>query len=136
MPSATRPSSPRNTTGQFGVFTLQQVDFGRVRAEGGLRYERTKAEATPDTGDLRFPAAERTFDAVSGSAGLSYALAEGVRLGANLSRTERAPSAEELFANGPHAGTQAWELGGPDFGLEKSWGLEGNAPCAPRRVQL
>ncbi|RYY32607.1 MAG: TonB-dependent receptor, partial [Sphingomonadales bacterium] len=41
------------------------------------------------------------------------------------SRTERAPSAEELFARGGHAGTQSWELGSPDFGLEKSWGLEG-----------
>jgi len=116
---------PRNTISQLGVFTLQQIDFGKLRAEGGLRYERTAVEANPDAGDLRFPVAKRTFDAVSGSAGLSYALADGVRLGANLSRTQRAPSPEELFANGPHAGTQAWELGNLDFGLEKSWGLEG-----------
>ena len=116
---------PRNTTGQLGLFTLQQVDFGELRAEGGLRYERTTVESDPNAGDLRFPAAERNFDAVSGSAGVSYALADGVRLGANLSRTERAPSAEEPFANGGHAGTQAWELGSPAFGLEKSWGLEG-----------
>src|SRR3546814_15232734 len=33
-------------------------------------------------------------------------------------------SAEELFANGGHAGTQAYELGNPNFKLEKSWGLE------------
>jgi iron complex outermembrane receptor protein len=116
---------PRNTTGQLGVFTLQQVDFGALRAEGGLRYEHTRVEARADAGDLRFPDATRSFDAFSGSAGLSYAIADGVRLGANLSRTERAPSAEELLANGGHAGTQAWELGNPDFGLEKSWGLEG-----------
>jgi iron complex outermembrane receptor protein len=115
---------PRSNTGQLGVFTLQQVDFGKLRAEGGVRYERTSAQADPDAGDPRFPAAKRTFDAFSGSAGLSYALADGVRVGANLSRTERAPSAEELFANGGHAGTQAWELGSPDFGLEKSWGIE------------
>ena len=38
--------------------------------------------------------------------------------------TSRAPSAEELFANGPHAGTQAFEIGNPDFKLERSWGLE------------
>ena len=29
-----------------------------------------------------------------------------------------------MFANGPHAGTQAYELGNPDFKLEKSWGFE------------
>jgi len=47
-----------------------------------------------------------------------------VRVGLNLSRTERAPSAEELFANGAHAGTQAYELGNPDFKPEESWGIE------------
>ncbi len=116
---------PRNTAGQFGLFTLQQVDFGDLRAEGGLRYEHSTVDAQPDPGDLRFPDVTRSFDAISGSAGLSYAVTDGVRLGANLSRTERAPSADELLANGGHAGTQAWELGNPDFGLEKSWGLEG-----------
>jgi len=115
---------PRNTTSQIGLFTLQQVDFGDLRAEGGIRYERSNLESRPDAGDLRFPAATRSFDAFSGSAGLSYAVGDGVRIGINGSRTERAPSGEELFANGGHAGTQAWELGSPDFGLERSWGLE------------
>jgi iron complex outermembrane receptor protein len=116
---------PRNRTGQIGVFTLQQFDFGRLRAEGGLRYEHSTVEAAPDPADLRFFRGERRFNAVSGSAGLSYALADDMRIGINLSRSARAPSADELFANGGHAGTQAWELGSPDFRLEKSWGVEG-----------
>jgi iron complex outermembrane receptor protein len=115
---------PRNRTGQFGIFTLQQFDFGKLRAEGGLRYEHSTVEAAPDPADLRFFQGERRFNAVSGSAGLSYALADDMRIGVNLSRSARAPSADELFANGAHAGTQAWELGSPDFRLEKSWGVE------------
>ena len=43
---------------------------------------------------------------------------------ASTVRAPSAPSAEELFANGAHAGTQAYELGSPDFRLEKSWGGE------------
>lgn len=117
---------PKNSTQQIGFFTLQQFDFGALRAEGGLRYEMTDQQANPIDGDLRFFAGKRDFNALSGSAGLSYALGEGVRIGVNLSRTERAPSAEELFARGGHAGTQSWELGSPDFRLEKSWGLEGS----------
>jgi iron complex outermembrane receptor protein len=115
---------PRNRTGQFGIFTLQQFDFGKLRAEGGLRYEHSTVEAAPDPADLRFVRGERRFNAVSGSAGLSYAVADDMRIGVNLSRSARAPSADELFANGAHAGTQAWELGNPDFRLEKSWGIE------------
>ena len=50
-------------------------------------------------------------------------------------RSERAPSAEELFANGPHAGTQSFEVGDPDLDTEKSWGLEATLAPHGRRVQ-
>lgn len=115
---------PRSRTSQFGIFTLQQLDHGPFRFEGGLRYEHSSQDARPESGDLRFAAGERSFDALSGSMGMSYAVMEDVRLGFNVSRTARAPSAEELFSNGAHAGTQAWELGNPGFGLEKSWSVE------------
>lgn len=116
---------PANETNQIGVFTLQQLDFGAFKAESGLRYERTDLTARGPADDLAFFRGGRAFDAVSGSLGGSYGLNDTVRLGLNVSRTERAPSAEELFANGPHAGTQAYEFGDPDFRLEKSWGVEG-----------
>ncbi len=114
---------PRNETNQTGLFTVQQFDFGRFRAEGGLRYEWSDLTAKTDP-DNRFFVGNRSFNALSGSLGASYGVSDAVRFGVNLSRTERAPSAEELFANGGHAGTQAYELGSPDFRLEKSWGVE------------
>ncbi len=116
---------PKNETNQTGVFTLQQYSNGPIRLEGGLRYEHTDVAARTPDDDLRFFRGGRQFDAVSGSIGGSYGVTDTVRLGVNVSRTERAPSGEELFANGAHAGTQAYELGNPDFSLEKSWGLEG-----------
>ena len=115
---------PKNETNQTGFFTLQQLDLGAFKAEGGLRYELTEVAARTPQDDLRFFAGKRHFGALSGSIGASYGISDAVRFGLNLSRTERAPSAEELFANGGHAGTQAYELGSPDFRLEKSWGLE------------
>ncbi|MCP3733911.1 TonB-dependent receptor [Sphingomonas sp. RP10(2022)] len=115
---------PKNETNQTGFFTLQQYSAGPFRAEGGLRYELTDVAGRVPYGNDRFFGGNRHFEALSGSIGASYAIADGVRIGLNGSRTERAPSAEELLANGPHAGTQAYELGSPDFRLEKSWGLE------------
>jgi iron complex outermembrane receptor protein len=115
---------PRNETNQTGIFTLQQFDFGSFKAEGGLRYEWTKQQAKTTEDDLRYFRGGRSYGALSGSLGLSTAVAEGVRIGLNGSRTERAPSGEELFANGGHAGTQAYELGSPDFRKERSWGIE------------
>ncbi|RYM12928.1 TonB-dependent receptor [Sphingobium cupriresistens] len=115
---------PRNQTDQLGIFTLQSIDLGSTRVEVGGRFEHTDVSADADE-TLFNPSYDRSFDTVSGSIGASHELAPGWRLGLNLSRTERAPSAEELFARGNHAGTQAFEVGNPNFGKEKSWGVEG-----------
>ena len=115
---------PRNETNQTGLFTVQQFDFGALKAEGGIRYERTEQFAKTVSDDLRFFGGKRNFDAVSGTLGASYGVTDRIRVGLNASYTERAPSAEELFANGGHVGTQAYELGDPNFRLERSKGLE------------
>ncbi|MBX9796790.1 TonB-dependent receptor [Sphingomonas sp.] len=115
---------PRSATAQTGIFTQQQLDFGPLKVEAGARYEWSTVDSRVVAGDRRFPSAARGFGAFSGSVGASYALGDNVRIGLNGSRTERAPSAEELFANGPHKGTQTYELGNANFTTEKSWGLE------------
>ncbi|HVJ01507.1 MAG TPA: TonB-dependent receptor, partial [Sphingomonas sp.] len=114
---------PRNESNQYGLFTLQSLDFGALKAEAALRYEHNDLRAQADA-DIGNPLLDRSFDSFSASLGASYALGSGLRLGLNLSRSERAPTAEELFANGPHAGTQAFEIGNPDFTTEKAWGAE------------
>ncbi len=114
---------PKSESQQFGLFTVQSINLGAVRIEGGARLERSILSAQEDA-DLGNPDLTRRFTAVSGSLGGNIAVAEGWRLGLNASYTQRAPSAEELFANGPHAGTQAFEIGNPDFGKEKSKGIE------------
>ena len=115
---------PKNSTQQLGFFTLQTLDFGKLKLEGGARYERATLEATPSPDQAQFFQGSRKFDAFSASAGASYGLVDDWRLGVNLSRTIRAPSAEELFANGPHAGTEAFEVGNPDFKTERAYGAE------------
>ncbi|MET0370058.1 MAG: TonB-dependent receptor [Sphingobium sp.] len=114
---------PRNETEQLGFFTLQSLDLGATRLEAGARYEHSVLHGDADD-LLGNPAYDRRFDSLSGSLGASHEVAAGWRVGLNLSRTERAPSAEELFARGNHAGTQAFELGDPTFGKERSWGVE------------
>lgn len=108
---------PPNTTSQWGLFTLQEVELGRFSVEAAGRIERSQVRA-------RAPRLERSFNAFSLAVGGSYEIDPRTRAGVNLSRTERAPSAEELFANGPHVATQAFEVGDPDLAKEKSWGAE------------
>jgi len=115
---------PRLNDATFGLFTLQSLDLGALRLEAGARFEHSSVDAAADI-DLGNPETSRSFDTFSGSIGASYAVATDWRVGLNLSRTERAPTGEELFARGNHAGTQAFELGDPDFSSERGWGIEG-----------
>ncbi|WP_299327780.1 TonB-dependent receptor [Parasphingopyxis sp.] len=108
---------PRNNTEQVGIFTLQEIDFGELGLEFAGRYEHTNVSSPTQSID-------RNFDSFSFAGGLHYDFESNVRIGANLSRSERAPSAEELFSNGPHIATQAFEIGNPNFTTEKSIGLE------------
>ena len=111
---------PPNVTESFALFTLQEVEFEPFEIELGARYERTDLAA----GTL---GVERKFDGVSAALGLAYSPAPGVRLGLNGSRAARAPSAEELFASGPHIATQQFEIGDPALRQETALGLEGYA---------
>lgn len=119
---------PENTTDQYGLFTLQEVNLGKLGLEGALRYERTNVRSNSVKLGLDEDApvgrVDRGFDAFSGAVGVSYAVAPLVKIGINASRAVRAPSAEELFSNGPHVATQAYEIGNPNFRTEKSWGGE------------
>lgn len=120
-----------NRTDQFGLFALQEYGDGPFQVEGALRYETTSV-------DSAVLGIDRHFDALSGAIGVSYEIESGLRFGVNGTRVQRAPSGEELFANGPHIATQAFEIGNPDFQLEKAWGLEGyvRGNLGPARIGL
>lgn len=114
---------PSNSTDNLALFALQEIDLAPFELEFGGRYEHIAVDASEALG------LKRTFDSLSGAVGASYGLVEttsdDLRLGFNLSRAERAPTAQELFADGPHIATRQYELGSATLGTERSWGAEG-----------
>jgi iron complex outermembrane receptor protein len=108
---------PPNTTEQIGLFTVQDFDFGSFGLEASARYEHTDVKSSA-------VGVAREFDAISAALGARLKPSDRLTLGVNLSRAVRAPSAEELFSNGPHIATQAFEVGDPVLAKEKSWGLD------------
>ena len=114
---------PDSRQRQLGLFTLQMLERDPWRIEAGARVEFSKLSADEDA-DLATLDQERNFTTWSGSLGGSYEIAQGWRAGLSLSRSARAPAIDELFANGPHAGTQAFEIGDPGLDAETSVGIE------------
>ncbi len=109
--------TPPNVTDQIGVFTVREYETGAWHAQVAGRYEHTKSEAESVS-------LSRSFDAFSVSAGLGFEPNEALFLGVNALRTERAPAPEELFSNGPHLATSAFEIGDPALGKETARGIE------------
>jgi len=114
---------PPSENKQLGLFTMQTLVRGPLRLEAGARVEFSKLSAQADE-DLGNPSLKNDFTTVSGSLGGAYEFSPGWRAGLILARTARAPGIEELYANGPHAGTQAFEVGDPNLSPERSVSLE------------
>lgn len=107
---------PPNLTRQLGLFTLQEFEAGALDFEAALRFDSAELEAQ----DLGIA---RDFQNFSAAIGAGYNIGD-LKVGVNISRTGRAPSAEELFSNGPHIATQAFEIGDPDLRSERAWNGE------------
>ncbi len=107
---------PANRTNQLGLFTLQEFKFNAFELEAALRYDRVRQ--TAQTLGL-----ERKYNNISAALGLGYVIGD-LKIGTNLSRTGRAPAPEELFSDGPHIATQAFEIGDVDLKSEKAWNVE------------
>ncbi|MEO6255910.1 MAG: TonB-dependent receptor [Sphingomicrobium sp.] len=114
---------PDSRQKQVGLFTLQTLVRGRLRLEAGARLESSRLNATADAFLGTGPAA-RKFTTVSASAGASYEFSRGWRSGLSLSSSARAPSIDELFANGPHLASQSFERGNAALDPERSLSAE------------
>ncbi|HQY05065.1 MAG TPA: TonB-dependent receptor [Lacunisphaera sp.] len=67
---------------------------------------------------------QRNAGGLSVSAGAVYYPAKDYSLGFSLAYTQRLPVAQEVFSNGPHGGTGAYEIGTAGLGNETSLGLD------------
>lgn len=109
---------PPTESTDWALFTFQEVKRGELSYQFGGRFESsnvdTRSSALPD----------RSFDGLSASAGIVWQPREDYSIGASLARSVKAPNGQELFADGLHVATQAFEIGDADLGEETSLGLD------------
>jgi len=108
---------PANDTLQLGLFALEEYELEHWIFEASGRIEYVDVEQNT----LNF---NRDFTPISFALGASHLWNENIRGGIQIYRTERAPSAEELFSFGPHFATSSFEVGNPGLEKEVAWGGE------------
>jgi iron complex outermembrane receptor protein len=123
--------TPPSRTANGAVFALEELKRNRITWQFGARYEYQSVRlGAVDPGLPAVPGyaassdEKKTFGGASASLGAVYYPAPNYSLGASLAVSERLPTAQELFSNGPHGGTDAYEVGRSGLGVERSLGLD------------
>ena len=114
--------APYSDTRQSALFAHQELSTGWGRFSVGARLESVASQGNPTV--ARFVPANRSFAPRSYALGGLWPLAAGWQLTSNLALSERAPRDYELFADGPHLATHAYEVGNASLGLERSSNLD------------
>jgi iron complex outermembrane receptor protein len=109
---------PETRTDNGAFFLFEELPVGVVTLQFGGRYEHQSNDA--EEREIN----HRTFNSYSGSIGAVWAPSSAWSLGLSVSRTSRAPSAQDLFADGPHPATGTFEIGDPLLKNETATGVD------------
>lgn len=104
---------PPTQSRDWGLFVLEQADFGPWKLELGARHDRNEVDVEPTFLGER----DTDFGTTSLSGALRWEPNETWHFSLGLDRAQRAPTAEELYSNGEHVATQSFEIG--DMNLDK-----------------
>ncbi len=110
---------PSTVTTNRALFVYEELARGAVTWEFGARLEQQEIAPAAGTGWR-----DRADTFASFSAGAVWKLPSDYALAVSLTRSARAPNAQELFADGPHAGTGTYEVGDAGLRAEKVLGFD------------
>jgi iron complex outermembrane receptor protein len=108
---------PKSDIQNFGGFAVETLDFHPFSLQGGFRVEH---QTIVPVGGL----VSSSHTPVSGSASASWQANEANVLAVALTRAQRAPQVQELYSDGFHAATRAFEIGDPNLQEETNYNLE------------
>jgi iron complex outermembrane receptor protein len=107
---------PPSRTANSALFVFEEISHEPITWQFGGRVERTTITSAQG--------GRRRDDEFGGSLGAVWKFHRDHVLAFSATHTGRAPSAQELYAHGAHAGTQSFEIGDDRLDPERSLGLE------------
>ncbi len=110
---------PDYSSKDVGFFSSIKKVKNKWSRNFGLRYDwkSISVDSLPSV----FTSFKKSFNAISGSLGLTYEATDRLHFRCNAGRGFRVPNISELSANGVHEGTFRYEIGNPDLKPETSW---------------
>jgi iron complex outermembrane receptor protein len=120
------PDTRNSAMATFGSFVQNLAADQRLRYGFRIEHAQVDASAWTHAGALGVnPGADSSsFTPASFAFAWAKDLNPSWTSTINLTRTERAPNFQELYADGPHVATDVYEVGNRDLGKEQGFGLE------------
>ena len=116
--------APYSRTHNAALFVHEEMPMSWGKLNFGARTEHVEVESFGNPDIARFATGKYQFNPHSAAVGALVDLTPDWKLTSNLAYTQRAPKDYELFANGPHLATAAWETGDTSLSVEKSTSLD------------
>ena len=120
----TEAFAPYSRTRQSALFAHEELSTSWGKLSFGARVESVNVQSQGNPQLARFAPASRNFNPASYALGALWNVAPAWQVTGNLSFSERAPKDYELFADGPHVATNAYEVGNANFTKEQSTNLD------------
>lgn len=116
--------APYSTTRQTALFAYEELATRWGKWSAGARVDSVRVESLGNPLLARFSPDSRSFSPASYALGALWKVADNWQLSSNLAYTQRAPKDYELYANGPHLATNAFEVGDANLSKEQSTNLD------------
>jgi iron complex outermembrane recepter protein len=116
--------APYSQTKQSALFIYEEASFSWGKLSLGGRVESVKVQSFGNPDLARFVPYSRSFKPASFALGGLLNLNPQWQLTGNFASTQRAPKDYELFADGPHIATAAYEVGNAAMEREKSTNID------------
>jgi iron complex outermembrane receptor protein len=117
--------NPPSTSYNISLFAFERLKLNKFNVEFSLRYAYDNIMPEYDNPNSNIGYIRpRSFHNYSLSISLLYPLTDIVFVGANISKSSRVPTIEELYSEGPHLAAYSFETGNPDLNSESGIGTE------------
>ena len=109
---------PITKSNSYALFAQESFKVGPTKAEFGFRVEHTDVNSRNDVDP------DSSYTPISVSASDLWKINDSNSLNLAITRSQRAPQAQELFFSGFHEATRTFERGNPNLKLETSYNID------------
>ncbi len=116
--------TPHTRKQDVNVGIYHETTYRRIELQAAARYAYASFDPRPDADSNVGLDIDRTFHTWSAAFSPLVPVTDQLTAGVSLSRSQRAPTIEELYNQGPHLASYTFEEGNVELNAERSFGLE------------